>query len=729
MVTWFVWTSLRLGEALHPGPFRILTWNIGSLRLHLDELLEVVSSEIIDAVLLQEHKVPSQARNKVARELLQNDWVIFWGPTRTCGCGEAILIHRHFSAGILFDCSDILAVAVRGRNGNLIRLAYVYAPVQHHAHDSQDDFFNQLQYWTEMPGLWLAGGGFNFNLEEDVPITSQCLTSSTGTWRRSVTKPWGHNLDGFALPLSFLSTAQVQGLHDWCRTQHCPLVLTLENALDPVQHLSWHRPKVVLGQPCSLECRQMFQQFLSAGDINAAWSFWVRLAFNCDLPSFPYRIASYHTCKNSKKNNDNLMALMRSHRRILADGRNNGWSEDHYAQHEHYTNSISRLLAEGRKEALAEWRQNMTNLGHAARWVRDGLASPATIGSDILTPAERGQEILEEWLPRWTQPADEADRLAGVSLQVQQLSVRYDVHPWSARDPWTPASIVQHCRDSAPGLDGFAFDKFAALDPCFLEMLCELFNAFDRGLPFPEVWAHARLVCLRKPDGGTRPITVLATAYRIWASRTAQILADWTSWFPDELVGGRPHGACAADSANHISAVLADKHATNNFLAGVCLDVSKCFDSISLQGVRLLLDSIGAPAFLYNAVNFWHSLQRHVWFEAKPTGVVIQSHLPRGIPQGDPIAPWCLNLIIATWICNLPPLQTVKLFLDDMITPTSQSKTLFVKCSRFQALRSSSEQTYSIPPAWWETNQDAPPSPDGSPTMQIYHLHAESNWL
>jgi hypothetical protein len=173
------------------------------------------------------------------------------------------------------------------------------------------------------------------------------------------------------------------------------------------------------------------------------------------------------------------MALTRSHRRILADGHNNGWSEDHYAQHEHYSNSISRLLAEGRKEAL---RQNMTNLGHAARWVRDGLVSPATIGSDILTPAERGQQILEEWLLRWMQPADEAGRLAGVSLQVQQLSVRYDVHPWSARDPWTPASIVQHCRDSAPGLDGFAFDKFAALDPCFLEMLCELFNAFDRGL-------------------------------------------------------------------------------------------------------------------------------------------------------------------------------------------------------------------------------------------------------
>ena len=214
MVTWFVWTSLRLGEALHPGPFRILTWNIGSLRLHLDELLEVVSSETIDAVLLQAHKVPSQARNKVARELLQNDWVIFWGPIRTCGFGEAILIHRIFSAGILSDCSDILAVAVRGRNGNLIRLASVYAPVQHHAHDSQDDFFNQLQHWTEMPGLWLAGGDFNFNLEEDVPITSQCLTSSTGTWRRSVTKPWGHNLDGFALPLSFLSNAQVQGLHD-----------------------------------------------------------------------------------------------------------------------------------------------------------------------------------------------------------------------------------------------------------------------------------------------------------------------------------------------------------------------------------------------------------------------------------------------------------------------------------------------------------------------------------
>ena len=401
------------------------------------------------------------------------------------------------------------------------------------------------------------------------------------------------------------------------------------------------------------------------GDSDGAWDFWVKNAFGCDLPVSPYRVATTRACNNTKRNNNRLFALMRNHRRVLAAGHHNGWTEDLFSQHEHFTNCIARLLADGRKEALADWRHSMCNLGSAAKWLRDGLDVPATICADPVTPTAKGEQIREEWLPHWTQPPDESQRIQGIAQQLHQLPIRYNILPWSPSDPWTTDLILHHCRNSAPGLDGFGFNHFAALDKCFLEMLCEIFNAFDNGLPFPHAWSHARLVCLAKPDGGTRPITVLATAYRIWASRTAQLLADWTSWFPDELVGGRPHGPRAADSANHVSSILADKHATNTFQAGACLDVSKCFDSISLQGIRLLLDRTGAPQFLYNVVNLWQSLQRHVWFDAEPTGVVIQSPLPRGIPQGDPLAPWTLNLIMATWICNLPPLPMVKVFLDD----------------------------------------------------------------
>ena len=625
----------------------------------------MVTTQNVDAVLLQENKVPLEGRKKTARKLLQKGWVIFWGPARKCGYGEAILIHRYFSAGILTDCDDILSVVIRGHGGSLIRLANVYAPVQNHALVSQDEFFVQLQQWTELPGLWIAGGDFNYNLEQDTPIAQQCLTTRVGTWRRSATKAWGHNLDGFALPLSFLSGAQVHGLHEWSRTQHCPLLLTLEHDLEPAQHLSWHKPVVAYNPPCSDSCIQEFQQLLSSGNSDQAWSYWVELAFGVSLPVNPYRAASPLTCKNSKQQNDHLLAIMKQHRRVLAMGHRKGWDDDLYAQHEQCNSNISRLLDQGRKNALAHWRQTMTNLGAAARWVRDGLKTPAAVGADPLTPQQKGEQILNEWLPRWTQPLDEADRIAAIYHQVQPLPVEYDLRPWSNPDPCTPALIIHHCRNSAAGIDGLSFQHFASLHNCFLELLCEFFNALDNGLPLPSAWSSARLVCLAKPDGGTRPITILTTAYRIWSSRAAQSLADWTSWFPDALVGGRPGGPQAADSANHISSLLADHYARGDFLAGTCLDVSKCFDSISLEGVRILLRCIGAPEFLFQVVSLWQSIERHVWIDADPTGVVIQPTCPRGIPQGDPIAPWCLNLIMATWLCNLPPVHTVKVFLDD----------------------------------------------------------------
>ena len=104
-------------------------------------------------------------------------------------------------------------------------------------------------------------------------------------------------------------------------------------------------------------------------------------------------------------------------RRILADGHKHGWTEEVFSQHEHFTNSIARRLANGRKEAQAEWCHSMCNMGAATRWLRDGLDVPATICADPFTPTERGEKIREDWLPRWTQPADEANRIHGISQQ------------------------------------------------------------------------------------------------------------------------------------------------------------------------------------------------------------------------------------------------------------------------------------------------------------------------
>ena len=184
-------------------------------------------------------------------------------------------------------------------------------------------------------------------------------------------------------------------------------------------------------------------------------------------------------------------------------------------------------------------------------------------------------------------------------------------------------------------------------------------------MPFPSSWSQARLVCIPKEDGGTRPLTVLLVVYRMWASRAARILAEWCiPWFPPQLIGGLRGSPPASATANLVSAYLASAY-KKEFLAGACLDTVKCFDSISLYSLELLCRACHAPQFLLNILRLWHSLQRHVWTPDGPTGVVI--HLPRqkGIPQGDPVAPWALNLVMAAWIRGLPSLTLCRVYLDD----------------------------------------------------------------
>lgn len=78
-----------------------------------------------------------------------------------------------------------------------------------------------------------------------------------------------------------------------------------------------------------------------------------------------------------------------------------------------------------------------------------------------------------------------------------------------------------------------------------------------------------------------------------------------------------------------------------------------------------LFQVIGAPPFLYSVLHLWKNVQRRVWFGTEATGVVIAPTHCRGIPQGDPLAPWCLNLVMSCWIRTSQPLHTFRVFLDD----------------------------------------------------------------
>ena len=113
-------------------------------------------------------------------------------------------------------------------------------------------------------------------------------------------------------------------------------------------------------------------------------------------------------------------------------------------------------------------------------------------------------------------------------------------------------------------------------------------------------------------------------------------------------------------TGNEVSSWLAAAYGDGTFLAGASLDTRKCFDSVSLLSLRVLLRGAGAPFCMFNVLNIWQSLTRHVWTIDGPTGVTIKATVQKGLPQGDPLAPWALNLVMAAWVWSLPKLDLLR---------------------------------------------------------------------
>ena len=171
---------------------------------------------------------------------------------------------------------------------------------------------------------------------------------------------------------------------------------------------------------------------------------------------------------------------------------------------------------------------------------------------------------------------------------------------------------------------------------------------------------HCRVHAVRHTLG------YLMVVYRIWSSRMARHLATWgDAFFPSELVGGRSGSPPAVVTANFVSAHLACAHAEGSPQAGACLDTIRCFDSVSLLRLRVLLEACGAPRCLFEVLQLWQGLERHIWTGDGPTGCTVRLPRQRGLPQGDAIAPWALNLVMGAWLQHLPVIDLVRVYLDD----------------------------------------------------------------
>ena len=603
-----------------------------------------------------------EAQARTVRDLRSAGWQAFFGPPRACGFGEMILVHRRYSACSLQDSDQLCSVALRLAGGDLARIASVYAPIKKRG--TQEAFFGELAMWQDKPGFWFSGGDFNSNLLDSHPCSGHFGHTTLGTWRSSVKHSWCNPIDGF-VGCGNLKPANIVGLHDEVTSQHAPVICDVPGKLHAEDRLAWALPRPV-SRPWSASDDAAFHDAIARNDSQAAWNTWLDCALGLTGHEPPYRTAKGAVVA---KDADAVLALMNRLRRLSAEASATGWTPQKHAQYEATEVELTSSLNERRRSAIAAWKIRMRDLAKASKWVKQGPTKALSLlredGSPALTPTEQGQAVRREWLPFWTEasPAQVHEQVqAAVSFSEVVAS---KATPFSGLPEWTTQDIRAQVRSTAAGLDGISFHHIGDLEDVHLQRLAALFNAFDKGLPFPTSWNNARLICIAKDDGSARPLSILHTVYRMWAARTVKHLSEWCSWFPDELVGGRSGGPPAVVTGNEVSSWLAAAHGDGTFLAGASLDTRKCFDSVSLPSLRALLHSAGAPLCMFNVLNIWESLTRHIWTVDGPTGVTIKATVQKGLPQGDPLAPWALNLVMAAWVWCLPRLDLLRVFLDD----------------------------------------------------------------
>ena len=263
------------------------------------------------------------------------------------------------------------------------------------------------------------------------------------------------------------------------------------------------------------------------------------------------------------------------------------------------------------------------------------------------------QEIAKFWNGYWnTALVPCPQTMEQVTLSIPQLP-EFDANI-------TPTEIQEIlCRipkKKARGMDGWSNSELRCLSMVEIDMLAALFNRFTIQGEWPKDLLLASVALLAKvsfpetaKDG--RPITILATVYRLYAKIMAQkMLKSMLGHLPKTLLGSVPH-CSTSDAAWELQARFeesmyqSEEGSAATGIAGVSLDLSKAYNTIPRQLVAMLARRCGWPeALVKSYMNFLNGLTR---FFKIHQGLHQPTTSNTGVPEGDPIA--VPVMIMVTW--------------------------------------------------------------------------------
>ena len=263
------------------------------------------------------------------------------------------------------------------------------------------------------------------------------------------------------------------------------------------------------------------------------------------------------------------------------------------------------------------------------------------------------QELTKYWSQYWQRDVDhnipdiQPDILEGIPLM--NVNVQTDIEAWKS-------AISATKTHSAPGIDGISIAELRMLPERLLESMVSLINNLDK---FPEWLMRAKTVPLPKSEKflakQTRPITILPTLYRIWAKVCVkEILQKLASVLPPSITGMLPQRG-ALNASYDLQAMLEEKRFLQTPIAGVTLDLRKCFNLVIRQKAKQTLRAYGIPAeWIQKWFDSLTQMQRY-WQIQQEVSTLIPAN--NGIPEGDPWSVAIMVCISSDWVRGLDALN------------------------------------------------------------------------
>ena len=159
---------------------------------------------------------------------------------------------------------------------------------------------------------------------------------------------------------------------------------------------------------------------------------------------------------------------------------------------------------------------------------------------------------------------------------------------------------------SGRGSDGFSTLDLKKLPNCLLEMLAFVLTTIEAWGKWPSLWTMAKTICLPKVAGpcgphDVRPVTVMSRLYRLWGKIRGQQVSSFLVRHIPPSVGG-PCKHVAADMIALLTAHRVEQaQLSRESLAGVVIDIVKCYNTVPRGVLLSLLRTLGVPEDILRA--------------------------------------------------------------------------------------------------------------------------------